>query len=252
MAILWAKNVNDTRYEVRTAGNTVRLYTNGVFHSQFNPGHPVTGSVWDLLLLPAFFYPPGAIRRVLVLGVGGGAVIRQLEHFVRPREIIGVELNPVHIMIARDFFGVTHKSVSLHRADAVDWIRRYRGAPFDMIIDDLYGEEEGEPVRGVVADKKWVQRLLKLLTSDGVLVSNFVSSTELRSSAYLSEDNIRRRFVSAFSFTTPLYENVVGAFLCRRSSSQQLREHLKQIPELDPTKKSSRLRYNVRTIFNRS
>lgn len=105
MAILWQKTIKDTRYEVRTAGQTRRLYTDGVFHSQFNPEHEVTGGVWDVLMLPAFFYPPETIKRVLVLGVGGGAVIHQLQRYIKPEEIIGVELNPVHIMLAKNILG---------------------------------------------------------------------------------------------------------------------------------------------------
>ena len=101
MALLWHKQDGNTRYEVRSAGNTRRLYTNGVFHSQYNSTQPVTGSVWDLLLLPAFFLPASSLKRVLVLGVGGGAVIRQLNHFLQPEQIVGVELNPVHLEVAR-------------------------------------------------------------------------------------------------------------------------------------------------------
>ena len=248
MALLWMKAEGDTRYEVRSAGSSLRLYTNGVFHSQFNPNHPVTGSVWDLLLLPAFLVARGNIRRVLVLGVGGGAVIRQIEYFLEPDQIIGVELNEVHIEVAKRFFGVTGKSVELYNADASDWVRRYRGEPFDLIIDDLYGEENGEPQRGVAADAKWIKQLLKRLSVEGVLVSNFVSTKELGSSAYLSNEKIKRRFDSAFRLTTPLYGNVVGAFLRTPSSSGFLREQIKEIPELDPTRKSSRLRYNIRRL----
>jgi spermidine synthase len=78
VSLLWERRIGGTLYQVRNAGRTRRLYTNGVFHSQYNPARPVTGSVWDLLLLPAFFYAPGELRRVLVLGVGGGAVIQQM------------------------------------------------------------------------------------------------------------------------------------------------------------------------------
>ncbi len=75
MAIVWSKKVAETRYEVRSAGSPLRLYTDGVFHSQYNPEQLLTGHVWDLLMLPAFFYPKNTIKRVLVLGVGGGAVV---------------------------------------------------------------------------------------------------------------------------------------------------------------------------------
>ncbi|MFQ5643422.1 MAG: oxidoreductase, partial [Thiogranum sp.] len=156
MSVLWARSTGGIRYEVRQAGRSLRLYTNGVLHSQYNPGRPLTGSVWDLLFLPAFFYPPGAIRRVLVLGVGGGAVIQQLRRFVQPDLIIGVELNAVHLSVARRFFALKGKGVQLIRANAVDWVQQYRGAPFDMIIDDLFGDADGEPQRAVFADRAWV------------------------------------------------------------------------------------------------
>lgn len=249
MAILWAKSEGETRYEVRRAGGSLRLYTNGVFHSQFNPNQPVTGSVWDLLLLPGFLVPIGNIRRVLVLGVGGGAVIRQLEHFLKPVQVVGVEINPVHIEVAEKFFGLADSGVELHHADAADWVRRFRGERFDMIIDDLYGEEHGEPVRGVAADTSWARQLLKRLNPGGVLVSNFISSRELHDSAYLSDAKIKDRFISAFRLTTPLYNNVVGAFLRAHSSSRFLRQQLQAFPQLDPARRGCRLRYNIRKLI---
>ena len=87
MSILWQKTAGQDRYEVRSAGRSLRLYRNGVLHTQYNPSRPIGGNLWDLLLDPAFFRSPEAIRRVLVLGVGGGAVIRLLNRFVRPDEI---------------------------------------------------------------------------------------------------------------------------------------------------------------------
>ena len=248
MAIVWEKTVGATRYEVRSAGNTRRLYTNGVFHSQYNPTQPVTGSIWDLLLLPAFFYAPGQIRRVLVLGVGGGAVIRQLQHFIAPGHIVGVELNPVHLEVADKYFGLGGDEVELHEADAVAWINDYHGAPFDMIIDDIFGEKNGEPFKAVRPDSQWFTALLRHLAADGVLVSNFVSTNELRRCGYFADSRVRRCFGSAFQLTMPLLENGVGAFLRRDADSAELRERLVAHPQLNPNRKSSRLRYNLRKI----
>ena len=138
MSLLWEKRTAGAHYQVRQAGRSLRLYTNGVFHSQYNPRRPVTGSVWDLLWLPAFFYPPDKLQRILVLGVGGGAVIRHLRRFIQPEKIVGVELSKIHLSIARRFFGIGGDDVELYQADAVDWVERYSGPPFDMIIDDLF------------------------------------------------------------------------------------------------------------------
>ena len=133
MALLWQKQTRDTCYEVRTAGSSRRLYTNGVFHSQYRPGRTHSGGIWDLLVVPAFFRPPGRIRRVLLLGVGGGSAIHLLRQFVEPVEIVGVELSKTHLQIARQFFGIEKNMATLHHADAVKWLQEYDGPPFDFI-----------------------------------------------------------------------------------------------------------------------
>lgn len=248
MALLWYKQDGDTRYEVRSAGNTRRLYTNGVFHSQYNSRQPLTGSVWDLLLLPAFFLPEGAVRRVLMLGVGGGAVIRQLNHFLSPAQIVGVELNPVHLQVAREIFEVEQDNVELHQADARWWLKQYRGEPFDMIIDDLFSDADGDPQRAVEVDGPWLRGLLKQLAPEGVLVCNFGSPRELRQSAWYRQPAIAKRLVTGFQLTTPLYENAIGAFVCQPAGSDALRERLRSVPGLNPDLKGSKLNYRIRRL----
>jgi spermidine synthase len=247
MSLLWERRVDGTLYQVRSAGLTRRLYTNGVFHSQYNPRRPVSGSVWDLLFLPAFFLPPAVLRRVLVLGVGGGAVIRQLQRFVRPDSIVGIELNAVHLSVARRFFGVKGAGVTLQRADAVDWVKRYRGPGFDMIVDDLFGDCDGEPQRAVVTDGRWVDRLERCLGPGGMIVSNFASTLELDVSAFVADPLRRRRFASAFRLTTPQNYNAVGVFLKRQATTAQLRRRLQRVTQLDP-RKARGLRYTIRTL----
>jgi len=128
----------------------VRLYKNKVFHSQWNDTRPLSGGVWDLLFLPSLFLPADSVKRILLLGVGGGAVIRQYLSFLTVEEVVGVELDPLHIKIARDYFGVNQPNVVLLQADAIEWVTSYRGPKFDVVIEDLFTEKEGEPVR--VAD----------------------------------------------------------------------------------------------------
>jgi len=250
MSIVWQKRADGVDYQVRRAGRTLRLYTNGVFHSQYNPARPVTGSVWDLLLLPAFFFRPGELRRILVLGVGGGAVIQNLRRFVQPQQITGVELNPVHLSVAKRFFGVHGDDVQLLEADAIDWVRRYEGPAFDLVIDDLFGEVDGEPQRAIHAGGEWVRSLLGLLSGDGAIVSNFASRLELDVSAYVAQAACRNRFESGFCLTTPQNYNQVGVFLRRPATTRQLRERLVDIAELNPRRRSNGLAYRIRTLFD--
>ena len=246
MAILWDKVQAGNHYQVRSAGATRRLYCNGVFHSQFNPHTPLTGHTWDLLMIPAFFIPGAALRRVLLLGVGGGTVIRQLQHYLAPEAIVGVDCSAVHLYLARRFFGVGGNSVSLQEADAIQWLEHYSGPAFDMIIDDLFGDALGDAARAVTLNARWLRRLFRHLTPTGVVVANFSCSRELRDSI----GSVRRSVSvkAAFQLTTAADENAVGVFLRRQVDSTTLRRNLKATPGLDPAAKSNRLNYRIRRI----
>jgi spermidine synthase len=247
MAVIWTRTVGDRHFEVRRAGNSMRLYTNGVLHSQHNPANPAAANVWNLLALPAFFRPAGSIRRVLVLGVGGGALIRLLQHYFEPAQIIGVELDPVHLQIARRFFGVTPQCAELIEADAVQWLSRHQGPPFDLIVDDLFGDQEGEPVRAVAADRAWLTRLTHHLADQGVLVMNFVSSRTLHAARRTLHQTLPGRFASAFRLSLPHYENAVGAFVSQPVAARQLRQTLRR-SQVQGATRLGRLPYRIQRL----
>ena len=249
MAILWQKRVDGTLYEVRSAGKTRRLYTNGVLHSQYNPGQVMTGSVWDLLLLPALCVNDGQIKRVLILGVGGGSVLHQLNALLAPDIIIGVELSPEHIYVSKQFFSLSQPNVVIHRAEAVAWLNAYQGPAFDLIIDDLYGDDNGEPVRAVPLTEPWVDTLLANLADDGVLVVNTVSPEELKKSSLMSGKYEKHCFSSALCFATPLCHNAVGAFFKQSVNLPQLRKRIISTPILEKAERYGLLRYTAKKIF---
>ena len=196
--------------------------------------------------MPALFSAPGKIKRVLVLGVGGGTVIQQLKRYIDPEKIVGVELNPVHLQVAKRFFFVNKSIAELHQADAVKWLSDFKGPKFDMIIDDLFGEQDGEPMRAVSPSVKWFNLLHKNLSNHGVLVMNFIGSSELRRAAYFTDDLVAQKFKSAYQFTLPLYDNVIAAFLKQNAHSEKLRQHLSESPGLRSS--LNRLDYRIRKI----
>jgi spermidine synthase len=248
MSVVWQKTSGKDQYQVRRAGNSLRLYKNGVFHTQYNESHPIGGNLWDLLLIPAFFLKPEKVRRVLVLGVGGGAVIRLINHFLQPDTVIGVELNSTHLYVARRFFGIETHQAKLVRADAVKWIEDYQGPGFDMIVEDLFGEELGQPKRAVFADRRWFKRLGAHLSASGVLVMNFASLEDLNSCAYFRSRDIHNSFCSAFRLHKPQYDNYIAAFLTESSTSRRLRQNLAKVPGPDPNARKARLNYRIRRI----
>ena len=178
MALLWQYQVKDQHYEVRSAGQTRRLYRNGVMHTSYHPGQRLSGSVWDLLFLPVLHHPRRRdALKVLVLGVGGGAVIRMLLHYFPQFVITGVEIDAVHLQIAEKYFGLTHKNLTLVEASGPDWLRQTRRS-FDIIIEDMFIETDKEPVRLMDQEIDWLVTLNRHLKKDGQLIINHADSRE--------------------------------------------------------------------------
>ena len=210
MAVVFSTSCADRRYEVRRAGASIRLYTNGVFHSQFNPNRRRPGGIWDLLCLPAQLARGRAVREVLVLGVGGGAVIRMLETMLPDARFTGVELDPRHIEIAWRYFGLDPARTRLVQADARQWVDNNRQPRFDLIIDDVFADVRGQPVRAIPADVSWLRALDRLLTPAGTLAINFASSREYRGSGLRQWVSARGTHSSAYTLGHGLLDNIVA------------------------------------------
>ncbi|MFL0797642.1 MAG: methyltransferase domain-containing protein [Cellvibrionaceae bacterium] len=245
MAVLWQKVKHGQLYEVRAAGSSVRLYSNGVFHSQWNPKKPIAGNLWDLLFLPACFLPACSLStsdniRVLLLGVGGGAVIRQLQHFFPDAEIVAVELEPLHIQVAKKYFGV--KSCDLVWADAIGWLKTYSGEKFDLVIDDLFCHSKGEAERAIDVDDAWARQLLRVLKPAGVVAVNFGSPKELNKSA------LKSKMAGGYSLRHPLYENAIGVFSRKPLSLKNAHSVMQRYPSLDQRRKSCPLQVNFKKL----
>jgi len=214
VAVIWKKVEKGKTYEIRTAGNSIRLYTNNVFHSQFNPQQPFSGQVWDLLSLPSLFFPAdNRPKRILMLGVGGGAAIKQLIYLHKPEKIIGIELDKTHISIAKRFFSLKNDvGTELIHQSAWDWVKNYKGEKFDYIIDDLFSDENSEPQRAITANASWIKKLNKLRTKEGMLVINFVDKKELTQCGIFSDNRLHQTFTSCFQLHTAHTYNHIGVF----------------------------------------
>jgi spermidine synthase len=240
MAIIWQETRDGTHYQVRTAGKTIRLYTDTVLHSQYNPAKKLTGSVWDLLFLPALCLTQTKPLRVLVLGVGGGAIMHMMSDFFNCEKIIGLELNPTHIEIAQHYFALNSNDFELIETDAIEWVENYNGEKFDVIIDDLFYEEEGEPVKVATPDATWFYHLYSQLKPKGIVIMNFVGRHSAMSASPLHDDNVQNLLPYGLHLTTPFYDNHVLAFSSHPLHSRVIRKTINQHEKLKALKQNLR------------
>ncbi len=248
MALLYSKQTADSLYEVRNAGASLRLYSNGVLHSQYNKNTPINGAIWDLLLLPGFLAPRSP-KRILVLGLGGGTIVHLLRRFFPESHITCVELDREHITIAKQFFLIPTENVKVVHADAYDFLKdathKQKGEKqkFDWIIDDVFQHLTGEPKR-VKAVSGMTTMYLSCLQKNGLLSINVIGSKQKK-----QLKNLMPSFVSAYQFNHPLYENSIVSLNRFDASTAQFRINLKQHKMLDQTYKTCKLNYRLQRFW---
>jgi spermidine synthase len=130
-------------------------------------------------------YTPRAPRRVLLLGLGGGAMIGFLRKHVPEATIVAVDIDPVVVEIAQAWFGVVPDDhLELVTADAVAYVRDTRES-FDTIYLDTFLEPSGSETdsSGVPKSLRTVEFLRTVrerLAPQGVAAFNLHHKSDLQ------------------------------------------------------------------------
>lgn len=245
MAVIYSNKKANNHYEIRTAGSSVRLYTNNVLHTQYHPERRVTGGVWDLLALPAVALT--SVKRVLLLGVGGGAAIHLLRDWCPGVHITGIELNPIHLQLAKKYFNLKGRDITLVHGDAKVYVEQYKGEAFDLVIEDLFGGD-GVPDRSFAADRKWCTALGRLVNRQGAMIINTLARKQLRETAFVSDKLVRKQWSSHLCLTLPAYANAVGVFYREPVTATRLRNVVRSDATRERQERAGQLRYRIEKI----
>ncbi|MGB1109662.1 MAG: methyltransferase domain-containing protein [Gammaproteobacteria bacterium] len=105
----------------------------------------------------------------LVLGLGGGDLVRALHAFKPELAITAVEYRKSVIRLAKEYFGLAGiKGTRLLHADAEDFVTEHDGH-FDLIMADLYLNDAVNPAQ---RDATFVSHCQNLLSAKGILILN--------------------------------------------------------------------------------
>ncbi len=147
------------------------LIVDETFASLYRPGDASTGSVWDAIGAPLLLRPKSERQRLLVLGLGGGSVARQLRLLAPRAEIVAVELDRDVVDVARAEFDLDELGLEVIVDDALAVLERERRR-FDAIFEDVFigrGDDVHKP--DWIPDPGHVLAA-KRLKPGGVLVTN--------------------------------------------------------------------------------
>ena len=119
---------------------------------------------------------PQEIKRVLMLGLGGGAILTYLGRFLPESKFDTVELDPGVIDAAKKYFGVRETSRSrLIDGDGRVFLRRH-SKPYDIIIVDAF---TGSYIPFHLMTKEFYGLMRDRLSPNGVAAFNILPGTKL-------------------------------------------------------------------------
>jgi predicted membrane-bound spermidine synthase len=158
------------RVMVRDRGPARELYfniapqTRMLLRDPYGPGLPYT----DAPLVAPLLRP--GIRRVLIVGLGGGTVVK---HFNRhyPEVLVDVvEIDPLVVEVASKFFGITpNDRLRIHIADGRTFLKRTSMKWDYVFIDATTTNRYGETVPPHLVTREYFQELSGHLTEDAIV-----------------------------------------------------------------------------------
>lgn len=112
-----------------------------------------------------------AVGRCLLLGIGGGDIVKILRFYYPFVSILGVDIDPFIVQLAKKYFHIKRSDFNkLIISDAVSWVKEYQHyEAFDMIVVDLFiGRFNPEGAR----TKEFLQNIKKLKSNSGIVLFN--------------------------------------------------------------------------------
>lgn len=140
------------------------------------------------------------VHSVLVLGVGGGTVIRLLKMLYPHASITAVDIDETILYIARKHFRLDSlDGITLVAADAQRYVAEEAGKPsrfYDCVVVDLF---VGRHIPKFAYSETFLRDIKKLMRKQSPLIINFLRELEYKDIAPLLVDKVKKIFQAVIS-----------------------------------------------------
>jgi spermidine synthase len=204
------------------------LYVDGTFASRYEPGQVITGSVWDALAAGIVALPRQRRRSVLLLGLGGGSAARVARALGPRARIVGVEIDPSVVRLARRWFDLDALGIEVVIDDARTYLERCRRR-FDAVLEDVFVGTGRDAVKPEWLPQPGLARAAACLARSGILASNALDEAPAVSAA------MGDLFSSVVRIEIDDYDNQIFVGSSRVLTGRGLRRAVAATPVLAPT-----------------
>jgi len=149
------------------------------------------------------------IKSCLILGLGGGTAAKIAKSLWPEAEITGVEIDPIMVELGIRYLSLEVSGVKVVIGDALEISEKLKvkSEKFDLILVDMY---LGDKFPEKFEDTTFLKLILKLLTSNGLVVFNRLYYGEKRPEAVKFGEKLKKVFPTVEYF----YPQANLMFLC--------------------------------------
>jgi spermidine synthase len=158
---------------VQVGDETQLILNEGVgIHSIYNPNSILTGGPWDYFMIAPYFNNPpftqNQVRKVAIIGLGGGTAVREFTTAYGPIPIDGVEIDGTIVNMGRQYFRMNEPNLHVVLQDGRYFLQT-SSQKFDVVAIDAY-QQPYVPFQ--LTTKEFFQEVRNHLTPTGVTVIN--------------------------------------------------------------------------------
>jgi len=181
---------------VEKRGKRIDFSVAGATFATWHPDHYLTGYSWDALTKGCLLFPHRSPSSILLLGLAGGTVARQLRRLVPDVKLSAVEIDPDVVELGYTYMELGDLEINISIGDAYRFLHHSTDV-YDVIADDVYVTGLDDVERPPLAWSKWLDIVENRLTPNGIAVANFVTGDH-HDAIY---ENAKRHFTARFSQT---------------------------------------------------
>ena len=181
---------------VVATGVRINMDVEGATFATWHPRFLMTGYSWDALSAACLLRADGPPATVLLLGLAGGTVARQLRALAPEAAITGVDIDAGVVDLARRYMGLDELGIDVVLADADRFLAETE-MRFDAIVEDLFLSGPGDVARPQIPVGERLALITARLAPGGIVVTNLI--TEPGGPHFALRRQVRRVFPEVFS-----------------------------------------------------
>lgn len=142
-------------------------------------------------------FPPESkfqISNVLILGLGGGSVVKVINKHYPQAKILAIEIDPIMIKLGREYLNLSkYQNLEIKIDDAFQLVKSLRAKQFDLILVDLY---LGKEVPEKIGDDRFLKNVKRILSKKGIVIFNRLRGRKRQNDLDLFFEQLKKIFKS--------------------------------------------------------